>query len=461
MELTFCTLTGVDENTPLGELSSLSNRYPVVEWGFLYSPKRQGQPGRYPSVEYLRMAFSQLPAHVNVALHVCGDGVRQLIYAETFVTELVRLVEQRGGRVQLNFNAHRAESEFSLAQVRACIARYPGVQFITQYNTANAHVWEELKDLSNHSVLFDASGGNGISPSEWMPPLKGVACGYAGGLGPDNVDTELARIHAVTGNAPFSIDMEGKLRDRDDCFNRNAAKAVLDAVTRHIRNLSPKVYPVIHFLDRDIAFSEAQKALDAGADGIFLINHQGDDMELLSVACAIKVKHPQLPVGVNFLSMTGLDAAIMARKFGLPMVWGDDVGVDSKGLTDLGLSVQAQKVAGADDFGVFASVAFKYRPHEPNPELAAKNALAAGFIPTTSGSGTGSAPELDKIITMSKATGGVLAVASGMTPENVADFAPYLSHVLVATGVAIDEHRMDVDKLKLLIANSKVKAHAP
>lgn len=221
--------------------------------------------------------------------------------------------------------------------------------------------------------------------------------------------------------------------------------------------MSPKIYPVIHYLDRETAFSEAQKAIDAGADGIFLINHQGDDMELLSVACAIKIKHAQFPVGVNFLSMTGLDAAIMARKFGLPMVWGDDLGVDSKGLTDLGLSVQAQKVAGADGFDVFASVAFKYRPHEPNPELAAKNALAAGFIPTTSGSGTGSAPELTKIIAMSTATGGVLAVASGMTPENVSDFAPYLSHILVATGVEIDAHRMDVDKLKLLIANSKVK----
>jgi predicted TIM-barrel enzyme len=227
-----------------------------------------------------------------------------------------------------------------------------------------------------------------------------------------------------------------------------------------LKRNDPKIYPVIHFIDRETAFDEVGKAVNAGADGVFLISHRGDDKELLSVACAIQIKFPTLPVGVNFLSTDGLESTIMARKFGLPMVWGDDLGVDSKGLTDNGLSIRAQKVSGADGIDVFASVAFKYRPHEPNPELAAKNALDAGFIPTTSGSGTGSAPELSKIIAMSEATGGVLAVASGMTPENISEFAPYLSHILVATGVAKDEHRMDVEKLKLLIANSKIDKYS-
>lgn len=219
--------------------------------------------------------------------------------------------------------------------------------------------------------------------------------------------------------------------------------------------MNPKIFPVIHFLDRATAFIEAEKAMQAGADGIFLISHRSDDEELLAVACAIRVKFPALAVGVNFLSLGGVESAVLARNSELPMMWGDDVGVDSRGLTDIGLSVRAQKVAGGDGFDIFASVAFKYRPHEPNPELAAKNALEAGFIPTTSGSGTGSAPELSKIIAMSQATGGILAVASGMTPENVRDYAPYLSHILVATGVAMDEHRMDVDKLKKLIAQSR------
>ena len=43
-----------------------------------------------------------------------------------------------------------------------------------------------------------------------------------------------------------------------------------------------------------------------------------------------------------------------------------------------------------------------------------------------------------------------------MTPENVASYAPYLSHILVATGVALDEHSIDVEKLTQLIASCAV-----
>ena len=145
---------------------------------------------------------------------------------------------------------------------------------------------------------------------------------------------------------------------------------------------------------------------------------------------------------------------------GFAMLWGDDLGVDSSGLNDTARHIESLRLRNPA-FQVFASVAFKYRPYEPDPAKAALNALKAGFIPTTSGSGTGSAPELEKIVKMSRATGGVLAIASGMTPWNVAEYAPFLSHILVATGIAVDEHRMDPDKLHLLIANARAAVPTP
>jgi len=48
MPLTCCCLTGVDDLTPLIELAVVSDLYPYAEWGFPYSPKRQGTPGRSP-----------------------------------------------------------------------------------------------------------------------------------------------------------------------------------------------------------------------------------------------------------------------------------------------------------------------------------------------------------------------------------------------------------------------------
>ena len=51
--------------------------------------------------------------------------------------------------------------------------------------------------------------------------------------------------------------------------------------------------------------------------------------------------------------------------------------------------------------------------------------------------------------------GGALAITSGMTPENVATYAPALTHILVATGVSRTEHHIDPAKLTALIGKLK------
>jgi predicted TIM-barrel enzyme len=97
---------------------------------------------------------------------------------------------------------------------------------------------------------------------------------------------------------------------------------------------------------------------------------------------------------------------------------------------------------------VFAGVAFKHQRPEPNPELAARMADKFGFIASTSGSATGVAAEVDKIARLRTALGDApLAIASGVTPENVHEYAPHLSHILVATGVSESFHEFDYEKL--------------
>lgn len=214
------------------------------------------------------------------------------------------------------------------------------------------------------------------------------------------------------------------------------------------------IYPVIHYLNRDLALEEVWVARSCGADGVFLISHQGDDYELIEVAAEAKLKYPDFRIGINLLSQDPIFACNQAREAGLDMVWADDMGVDSRGGNPVA-EYLAHFASNNQSIQLFASVAFKYRPHEPNPPLAATMAQRLGFLPTTSGSATGSAPEVQKIADMSAATGGQLAIASGMTPKNVRDYAPYLSHILVATGVGLDEYRIDPDRLIALIENCR------
>ena len=64
----------------------------------------------------------------------------------------------------------------------------------------------------NASVLFDASGGHGLTPATWPEPLDDLPCGYAGGLGPDNLDHELRRLETVVGDRNVWIDMQSAVR---------------------------------------------------------------------------------------------------------------------------------------------------------------------------------------------------------------------------------------------------------
>lgn len=211
-----------------------------------------------------------------------------------------------------------------------------------------------------------------------------------------------------------------------------------------------KVYPVVHHLNDSLALEQVDIAYNSGADGVFLISHNGTNENLPPLVSIIKSKYPGFKVGLNFLGYDIMSSVKVAASVAADMVWGDSCGVSSQGLTQEGLAL-SHWVQENPNVEVFASVAFKYQKTEHNPPLAAQKGLEAGFVPTTSGSGTGSAPSLEKIIAMSEAVNGKLAIASGMDCENVKQFAPYLSDILVATGVSVTEHRFDEEKLKAFI----------
>lgn len=219
----------------------------------------------------------------------------------------------------------------------------------------------------------------------------------------------------------------------------------------------PLVLPVIHFLDEETTLQEAAEAFALGADGVFLISHTGSDAQLFAPAAAIKGSHKDKLVGINLLSSSNEVALDVAATFRLDMVWMDMPGVNSSEVTD---KAKALAMAGAASaILLFGSVAFKYQPEDKNSPQAAVNAASIGMIPTTSGTATGSPPPVEKIRSMREAIGpdADLAVASGMTPENVADYAPYLSHILVSTGVSLDEYRLDPVKLAAFI--KVIKSH--
>lgn len=237
--LKFCTLTGIDESVPLDALLEMRRRHPYVEFGVLYSTKQQGI-GRYPSLLHIRKLALAAAENkgLNLALHVCGSAVGDLLAERGQVTELA----QHFPRVQINMIAGAHDLQF----VCGLLDRMEHQTVITQHNNTNKGLWRSLSHKANHAVLFDESGGKGLEPEAWESPLDIVSekppfvahnptCGYAGGLGPDNIAQHLRLVGKVTHGKPFWIDLESSLRNSADRFDLSMAQRCLNQVESVLR----------------------------------------------------------------------------------------------------------------------------------------------------------------------------------------------------------------------------------
>lgn len=237
--LRYCTLTGLDEATNLYEVARLSDRFAFIEWGVLFSrhkmSKGQGQ-GRYPREDWVR-GFAQYANNkgLRCALHLCGQDAVDFLRGDK---ELMVLASQFG-RVQINVKAQglRVTEDVSAAQIagaaRTLKAYGTTSSLVVQHNENNAALWGVLRGNGGVEALLDSSAGTGALPSTWQidpHEFLGARFGFAGGLGPDNIDENLTLIAAAAQGKSFWIDMESRLRDASDRFDLGACERVLESV---------------------------------------------------------------------------------------------------------------------------------------------------------------------------------------------------------------------------------------
>lgn len=217
------SVTGADDVALVEDMLALSADFPKLEWALLYSPRHVGQAG-YPSFEVLE-AFAQRLPQVHTALHLCESAITDYLAEEPRTTALAA----QFSRVQLNFFAKRME--IAPEAVDAAAARVSG-SIIVPYNPANLSVVTALKS-PKIQVLFDRSGGKGVQPDVWPDALPQRVCGYAGGLGPDDLGQTLPQIFAAAqrGQAEtFWIDMESRLKDESGRFSLQRVRRVAEIV---------------------------------------------------------------------------------------------------------------------------------------------------------------------------------------------------------------------------------------
>lgn len=212
------------------------------------------------------------------------------------------------------------------------------------------------------------------------------------------------------------------------------------------------IWPVIHIETPEIACANAAMAARNGAKGVFLIQMEGSDHKIDPIAQLIREAHPNLLIGVNYLSLPAPRALSRAIENGYAASWSDNPGVRSDCVAPFVADIE-RMLEDHPEHLFFGSVAFKYQKKEPDPGEAARRALDFRMLPTTSGQATGHAPEVEKLIAIRGVIGDQppLALASGVTPENAAALSPYLSDILVSTGISANFYEFDEDKLVALM----------
>ena len=180
---------------------------------------------------------------------------------------------------------------------------------------------------------------------------------------------------------------------------------------------------------------------DNGADGAFLINHVKPAHLLIEIYAKAREKFPNYWIGLNALDLTPTELLKRTPKEllrSLNGVWSDNIGLAS-GLAENFRHYCENEIGWHGLY--FGGVAFKHQHDFTNdPQKAAYTALKAlSFVDviTTSGAATGTPPPVEKIKAMKREIDDTpLAIASGLTPENVGSYLPFADCFLVATGVS-------------------------
>jgi phosphoribosylanthranilate isomerase len=242
--LGFC---GADDSVHPNFLAIISHAYPLVEMGVLFRPDKQGQP-RYASIEWVKqlsavaLRMGENGHHMKLAAHLCGTHVNDVLNgADAFLTQLTAWSFRR---VQINATEVNGVDTSRLAEsvpaVAALMKRHPQLEFILQKNEETRPLWEGLLLYStdeggfpsNVSMLVDESKGTGVTATSWPSPPDNYELGYAGGIGPDNIQKILVDVAEAGQGRAIWIDMESSLRsikNDKDVFDLDRCYQVIEA----------------------------------------------------------------------------------------------------------------------------------------------------------------------------------------------------------------------------------------
>ena len=214
--------------------------------------------------------------------------------------------------------------------------------------------------------------------------------------------------------------------------------------------------PVVHPISRQAAIDAVRSAHTLGIKGVFLINQPMSESELFQLVREVRQQFPSLWLGLNLLGRTPTAAlsATLDEPHAIDGLWTDNAGIEARQVRPHADSFVSARIAVTWRGLYFGGVAFKYQPEIADGDLEAVAGMAAPYMDVlcTSGPGTGQAADVAKIRALREGLGDTaMAIASGVTAENVQMYLPYAQAFLVGTGIEKAFGVLDPAKIEALL----------
>lgn len=220
MHLRYITCSDPREHNSINSIIKLSH-LPHAEIAVQCHPSKMsvGMP-RNVWFEQL-LSEAKQTSNINLAIHINSEWAHAIATQGDIPDIILNWIKIEQSyhvplikRIQLNMSRNTADNinPDKLAQI---IHDFSYTEFIFQYNEKTKAAVEKMHLTGvPFSLLFDASGGNGISPVAWQKPVyENHPMGYSGGLGVSNVIQNLNKISRVVPQSEHIwIDAEGKLK---------------------------------------------------------------------------------------------------------------------------------------------------------------------------------------------------------------------------------------------------------
>jgi hypothetical protein len=222
------TFSGVDETADVERLKEIRSHYFTVEWGLGLAIERQNREAGFPGVDWI----CKLSPELNLSAQLSGESARAFLKGDD--AELMT----KYGKVwslfrRIQINSTQGIDQVDLSGLTQLVAKNADKQIILRVRDRNLEIADALVAQGiSCSTLFDESEVQELAQKKWPKGLKRFAgCGYAGGLGPDNIYKQLTPIlNAAQSAERWWVEIDSFLRATEhdqDVFSLASCKRTI------------------------------------------------------------------------------------------------------------------------------------------------------------------------------------------------------------------------------------------